>query len=686
VDLTRLLRPVSVAVVGATDRHGSYGAQALLNLDAIGFAGDVWGVNPGRSEVLGRPCVPSIAELPAAVDAVIVAIPAAGVPDAIEQAGARGCGGAVVFSAGFGEVDGGAPLQAALAEAAKRHALPVCGPNCNGIVAVQSGVALWGDALTVRGPGAVALVSQSGNVAVNALASQRGLRFHTVIASGNQAVLSAADYLEALAGEDGVRAVALYLEDDGGPRLCDGLAACAERGVHVAVLKVGSSAAGAAAAAAHSGALAGDQRVFRALVEEAGAAWAEDLHELLELAKAFAAPHPGTASAGGEGVAILTCSGGDSAQGADEATRLGMPLPPFAPATRARLRELLPDTATVANPLDYTAMIWGDAAALAELVQTVGDDPAVDELLVFYDQPPDLDGASAESWAAVRDGIVAGAARTQAQVLVSSTLPELLDDASAWRFVSHGIPAVAGLRAGVRCAHALTCPVGDPSRLRAIAASAARVTGGSDGHLPMTEHSAKELLNAAGIVVPDGRIVGAADAAVGALAELGGPVVLKLSSADVVHKSELGGVELGLREESDVRAAYARLAAVHDGEMLIERMAPAGIELLVAARADTIVPVLVLGLGGIWTELVDDVAIVPLPADAARVERELRSLRGAALLMGGRGRPPIDVAAAAGLIERVGQLLLDEHLELIELNPVIVHERGAVAVDAIVTR
>ncbi len=433
MDLTRLLRPASVAVVGATDRHGSYGAQALLNLDAIGFAGDVWGVNPGRSEVFGRPCVPSIADLPAAVDAVIVAIPGR------RRAGRDRAGGRP-WLRWRGCVQRRVRRDRRRRRVCRRRSPRppgATGCRCAGPTAMGSSrcarASRCGAMRSRRGSrGAVALVSQSGNVAVNALAAQRGLRFHTVIASGNQAVLSAADYLEALAVEDGVGAVALYLEDDGGPRLCEGLAACAERGVRVAVLKVGSSAAGAAAAAAHSGALAGDQRVFRALIEEAGALWAQDVHELLELAKALASrsavkPPPR------EGVAILTCSGGDSAQGADEAARLGVPLPAFAPATRARLRELLPETATVANPLDYTTMIWGEAGALAELVQTVGDDPAIDELLVFYDQPRDLDGASEESWAAVREGIIAGAAGTDAQVLVSSTLPELLDDAAAWQ-------------------------------------------------------------------------------------------------------------------------------------------------------------------------------------------------------------------------------------------------------------
>jgi acetyl-CoA synthetase len=683
--LERLLRPGSVAVVGATDRDGSYGAQALISLAAIGYAGDVWGVNPGRTEVLGRPCVPSLGDLPEAVDAVVVAIPAAGVPDVIEQAGALGCGGAVVFSAGFAEAAGGAGLQEQLTAAAQRHALPVCGPNCNGIVAAHSSTALWGDALEPREPGAVALISQSGNVAVNALATRRGLRFHTVIASGNQAVLGAADYLELLAAEDGLRSVALYLEDDGGPRLCEGLAACAQAGVRVVVLKVGSSPAGARAAAAHSAALAGDQRVFRSLIEEAGAIWAGDVHELLELAKALSVPG---ATQARDGLAIVTCSGGDSAQGADEAASRGLELPPLAPATRERLREQLPHAATVANPLDYTAMIWGDSDAVGGLVSTIGEDPGVGQVLVFYDQPAGLTGAVEESWRAVRDGIIAGARDSPAPTMVASTLPELLDDAAAWRFAQSGVPAVAGLRTGIRCAAAMRTPAGDPGRLREIAAFAqaasARRAGASDTRW-LGEHETKALLRDAGVNVVDGRVVVDADDAARALRELGGDIALKLSGPSVQHKSELGGVVLGLSDPAEVRNAYVRvaeLAAAHDGVVLAERMADPGVELLIAARTDAVVPALIIGLGGIWTELLEDVAVVPLPASRRRIEQALRSLRGAPVLLGGRGRVAVDLAAACELASRIGELLLERSLALIELNPAFVSADGAIVADA----
>ncbi len=692
VDLRRLMHPGSIAVVGASDRPGSYAAEVLLNIETIGFEGEVWGVNPSRDEVLGHPCVPSIAELPVVADAVVVAIPAAAVPPVIEQAGARGCGGAVVISAGFGEVPEGVARNEELLAAAARYRLPVCGPNCNGIVSPANRIALWGDALAPAQAGSVALVSQSGNIAVNALATRRGLRFHTVVASGNQAVLSAADYLEFLAGEEGLGAIALYMEDDGGPRFCDGLVACAEANVPVVVLKVGQSRAGAQAAAAHSAALAGDQRVFRSLVQEAGAVWADDVHDLLELAKTIAVSNRRPAPEAGDrpsGIAIMTCSGGDSAQAADEAQRIGLELPPLAPATRERLRELLPTAATVANPLDYTAMIWGDRGALAELVRALGEDPAIGRVLVFYDQPHGLTGASEESWRAVREAVIAGAAQSPVPTLVSSTLPELLDDDAAWEFARAGVAAAAGLRTGLRCAAAGSPAICDPARLREIAEVARAIhTGGARATGEwLAEHEAKAMLWAHGVPVPKGRVVSSHDDAVAALDELGGNVVLKLSAASAQHKTDLGGVALGLRSGDEVRGAYhrlAELAAAHDGCVLAERMAAPGLELMVAVRTDAIVPALVLGLGGIWTELLDDVAIVPLPADAARIELALRSLRGAPMLVGGRGRPSVDLAAAARIAQQIAGVLLERSLAEIECNPVLVGApgHGAVAVDA----
>jgi acyl-CoA synthetase (NDP forming) len=706
MELGRLLHPRTVAVVGATERAGSYAGQTLMNLRTLGFPGQVWGVNPGRTSAHGFECFPTLADCPSPPDAVVVAIPAAGVPAVLEEAGALGCGGAVVYGAGFGEMAAAAPASVsgapaasaaasagvayedALRAAAARHGLPVCGPNGNGIVQLHERVALWGDALAPLEAGRVALVSQSGNLAVNALATRRGLRLHTVVSCGNSSTLDPADWIAELALDEGVGSIAVYLEADGdGTRLCEALARCAERGVGVAVLKVGASRAGAAAAAAHTAAVAGDQRVFRALAEEAGGAWAEDVHELLEMAKALAVP--GARVRSGGGLAILTCSGGDSAVAADECERIGLPLPALGEDAATRLRELLPDAATVTNPLDYTALIWGQADTLQELIAIVGSDPAIDQVLVLYDQPAGIQGHPDESWAAVREGILAGAQMSPVPVMMASTLPELLDDAAAARFAAAGVPPIAGLRTGLACAAALRRRPADPGRLREIAPAAAAPPAWNGGRpvppRPLAEHEAKALLRGARVPVVDGCLAATEDDAVRVLDDLGPPVALKLSAPSLLHKTERRALALGLKSPAEVREAHRRLTAlgVAHASVLVERMADPGLELLVAARRDAVVPALVVGVGGLWTEIHDDVAIVPLPASPERIEEALRSLRGAPLLTGGRGRAPLDLAAVADLAASVGELLLDRGLSLIELNPVLVYERGAVAVDAV---
>jgi len=365
---------------------------------------------------------------------------------------------------------------------------------------------------------------------------------------------------------------------------------------------------------------------------------------------------------------------------ADEAARLGIELPAFEQGTCARLADQLPASATIGNPLDYTAMIWGDDAALAQLVRTVGEDPNVDRVLVFYDQPPDLDGAVELSWSAVRGGIEAGAALSPVPTMVASTLPELLDDAAAWRFAEAGVPAVAGLRTGLVCARALGLPPGDGDRLREIAAVCG--TPGEPGAW-LAEHDAKALLRDRGVPAVEGGVVSSEEEALAAFVRLGGRVALKLSSPDLRHKSERHALDLDVIADEDVRSAYRRLAGM-EGDVLVERMVEPGVELLVAARRDAVVPALVLALGGVWTELLDDVAIVPLPASPGRIERALRSLRAAPLLTGGRGMGPFDITAAAQLAQAAGEALLALDAELIELNPVLVHERGATAVDAAV--
>ncbi|MBS1895116.1 MAG: acetate--CoA ligase family protein [Actinobacteria bacterium] len=702
VDLGPLLHPRSVAVVGANDRPGSYGDVVFRNLAAAGFEGTVWGVNPKRDEVHGRPCVPRVADLPEPVDAVVVAIPAAACAPVIVEAGERGCGGAIVIAAGFGETPAGRPLEAELREAAARFALPVCGPNGNGVVSTAARAPLWGDSVEHLTPGPVAVITQSGNFGVNALGSDRGIGFHTVVSTGNGAVLEPSDWLEALAATEGVGSIALMLESDGdGARLARALADCAERGVGVGVLKVGSSEGGARAAGAHTGALAGDQRVFAALMEEAGVGMASEPSELLELARALAARSARPTRRGG--LAILTCSGGDSGVAADLAEKRGLELPELSAATRARLAEILPSAATVANPLDYTSMLWDDHEALAEIAAAVSSDPGIDQLLLLFDQPRGLDPEIAADWERVKRALLAGAARGDAATILGSTLPELLDPDGAAELGAAGVATAAGLGAAIACAAALRMAPADAERLREIAAVAAPddnpvdpadhdgqwsagLTGLSSRDRRLGEAEAKGLLAAGGLDVPEGAVAVDVAGAVDAALEVGMPVALKLSSPSLLHKSEAGALALDLQDEDEVREAAIQLLALPeaaDATLLVERMAGEGVELIFAVRRDGVVPALLVGIGGIWAEALDDVAIVPLPASIARVERALRGLRAASLLTGGRGRQAVDLGAAARFGSRLGELALEHGLDLLEVNPALASPRGCIALDAV---
>jgi acetyl-CoA synthetase len=686
VNLDRLLAPRSVAVVGASPRVDTYGHQALDNLVAAQFDGPVFGVHPRETEVLGVRCYPTLSELPEIPDAIVIATPAATVPDLIDEAGRLGVGGAVVIAAGFAEVEHGRELQRQLRENALRYDMPVCGPNGNGLVSVVRRAPLWGDGYNIAPAGGIALVSQSGNVAVNAIGAARALHLHTVISCGNQAVLEASDYVIALAEQEGVRSIALYLEAEGdGARLAEGLAMCAEREIGVAVLKSGRSALGATAAAAHTGAVAGEATVLRALIEEAGGAWVDDPHELLETAKAMAHGRRKV----GAGVAVITCSGGDAAISADEADRLGIPLPPLAEATKAALEPIVPHAATIGNPLDYTAMIWGDVEGIADIVRTTGSDPSLGQVLVYYDMPQKMGAAATYSWNSQLDGILLGGQDSDAPVIVASTLPDLLPEDLVDKCLQRGVPAVWGLTTGIKVADAMRRPFGDPDRLRSIGAIAGPVEAGDW----LAEHEAKYLLAKAGITVPRGGVASTTDELAALIYEFDGPMAMKLSHASLQHKSDIGALELGVVGTDDARAAFDRLRSIdghHDSPVLVEQMQAPGVELLISARRDSVVPCLVVGLGGVWVEAVGDAVVIPLPADSARVETAIRSLRGASLLTGGRGRPPVDLAAVADLAVRVGQLLLDEDLMLVELNPVFArpagHAPSAVAVDAVIRR
>jgi acyl-CoA synthetase (NDP forming) len=434
----------------------------------------------------------------------------------------------------------------------------------------------------------------------------------------------------------------------------------------VVVLKAGRSARGAAVGAAHTAALVGDQAVFAAMIAEAGGVMVEQPLELLETARALA---HGRRDA--RGAALLTCSGGDAAIAADIADDLGVRLADLAPETERRLRDLLPPAATVANPLDHTAMVWADTEAIAALAEAVGLDPGVGHLVYVQDEPPGLPPGPLAEWQATRAGGVLGGERAGIETLVVATTP------------GQAAPgAVAGLDSALRAIGALQSPPADPHRLRAMAAC-----GESEYHpRALDEHAGKDMLTRHGVPVPRGVLVNDADAAVASARAIGYPVVLKVVAAGLIHKSDVGGVAVGLTSDDDVAREAARmLGLAPDARVLVEEMVPAGVEVLVAARREGVVPTLVLGLGGVWAEALADVVCIPLPASPERVREALATLRAYPVLAGGRGGAAYAVDALCDAASRIGDGLLAEGLSLIEVNPLIVTASGCVAVDTVVS-
>ena len=583
-----LLEPRSIAVVGATDRPGSYGDTILRNLERLGFDGPVWGVNPRREAVRGSPCVPSLADLPEPVDAVASRSRRPASPTVIVEAGERGCGGAVVVSAGFGEIEAGRELERELREAALAARLP-------GLRAERQRRRLDSPrgrrdlgrlGRTPLAPGPVAMISQSGNVAVNALGSRRGIGFHTVVSTGNGAVCDAGDWLEALARARGRRlgrAVPRVRRRRREARRGPGR--CAERGIGVAVLKVGSSEAGAGPRGAHTGALAGDQRVFRALIEEAGAAWARDPHELLELARVLAEPRRPAARR-------RRPRRSSPARAATPASPPTRPSSSGSSCRRSRRRrasgsrELLPEAATVGNPLDYTSLIWASTERSSEIVgdgrRGPGDRPAA----LLFDHAA---GTSPRDRERTGSAVDAGARRRGRRAatpapLLGSTLPDLIDagrrrgarrarDRVGRRAWAPRSPARRAARR--RPPSRSGCGRSPRRRKRPAAGRRAAAQGGWLG-----EAEAKELLRAPVDSVPEGRGRGRRRRGrVDAARELGWPVALKLSGPALQHKTETGALALDFGTRTSCWSAAERLLALPEAagaELLVERMAAPG--------------------------------------------------------------------------------------------------------------
>jgi len=688
----RLLRPRSVAIVGASDKPGALGASVLGNLERQGFDGEIHLVNPKRAEIGGRRCVATIDDLPEGIDVAVLAIPRAGVLDVIRGLAGRRVGAAIVFSAGFAE-DGpqGLADQQEIARIAAEANMIVEGPNCLGLVNFRDRIPLTFIELPeprADGDRRVGIVSQSGAMAAVLATTMiaREVPLSCYISTGNEAASGVEDYLDHLVGDPATSVVGMIVEHFRKPaRFLVAARAARAAGKQVVLLHPGRSAAGAASAATHTGAMAGDYEVMRVHVERAGVILVETLEELgdvVETLVRYAAPAAG-------GLGVVAESGAFKAIMLDQAEALGLVLPPLGDADSPALRAALPDFVPVSNPLDVTAQGLVDPGIYGRTIAALADDHRIGAILVTLIQTDT--GTSRIKFGAVLDALrVCPPDKPVIVAGVDEGGIVLAEDVAALRAegVMYLPTAERALRALARVSAAGCGSDGSAVEVAPLAGLSAGVT--------VPEYRAKELLGTHGIVFPQGALVGSAEAAVAAAERLGYPVVLKAQAAALPHKSDAGGVVVGLADADAVRAGWAKLQAAVaaarpdltlDG-VLVEPMAARGIELIVGARNDPHWGATILvGFGGVSAELLHDVRLLPAGLDREAIAAELRRLRLAPLLDGFRGEPAMDVDAVAALVEALGNAVVaTPAIREIDLNPVVVYPRGqgVIALDALI--
>jgi acyl-CoA synthetase (NDP forming) len=685
--LDKLFAPSSVAVVGASQREESIGQRVIRNLVRFGFAGPVYPVHPANAEVAGLKCYPSLAALPGKVDCVFIGLPAAQGPEVLEEAGRLGVRAAFINASGFADADAeGIALQARLLEIAGRYGIALCGPNNLGLFNVHRRVALW----TPRYasdlvPGPVAVISQSGTMALMLCQDERQLGLAHVVTCGNEAVLGAADYLDYVVRDDNVRTVLLFLETIRNPGLFEAAALEAHRrGKRVIALKSGASDAGRALVAAHTGSLAGEDRFYDAFLRGCHVTRVYSPDELIEAALLFTA-HPQPPR--GRGFVAVTLSGGEAALIADNAPALGLALPPLAQNTREALMPAFPPFGKPSNPLDA----WGlgfSAERFRVVLGALTADASIGaigfSIVASTEGGPDgvygLEMAKACAEASGGKPLIF--MNTTAGAGPNLEIKKVLDAA--------GIPYLSGMRTSLAVIAQWLRP---PERGRR-AADAAEASRWSARCAKLEgEIAGFEMLREAGVPMAKARAVASAAEAAAVASEFTYPVVMKGCAAGLPHKSELGLVKVGLADEMAVHAAFADLAARLDKalptssprEIVVQEMAGEGVELIVAVRNDPLLgSFIVVGPGGLLVEVMGKASVRRGPIDLETAGAMLDETAAGLLLAGVRGRGPFDRKAAAEAIVALSRLGAMLHADVIEINPLIVTASGALGVDLLI--
>jgi acetate---CoA ligase (ADP-forming) len=701
LSVERLLRPKSVAIIGASPDPASIGGAPVRLFERFNYQGALHLISRSHRTIAGRPCFGSIEELPEGVDVAILAVPASALSEVLRACAQRNVRAAVAFASGFAEMGAeGRAAQESLAREARRAGIALAGPNCLGAVNFVDRVPLTFGAVepaaSNKGP-ALGIVAQSGAMSFALLyaAASEEIPLSYVISTGNEAVLAVEEYLEFLVQDEATRAIALLVEQIRDPPRFMALARAARRaGKALCILHTGTSARGRTAAASHTGALAGDQAILRVVLRREGVVFVDTLDELIDVAGVLTRCR---ATGRKAGIAFLTDSGAMKSHALDVCEKLNVDLPEPSEGTLGALRAVLPPFAVPSNPADITAQALNNPALYAEAGRALLEDPAVDALVVaampgsplqFSQQLDALLPAVASSSKPILYAVMGGQLPLPAEGIARIRAARLPLFRSAERALVTASRLLEHAR-GVCAAEAREAE-GSPNDAAARARPRAEFTGGA-----LAEHRGKALLRAWDIAVPEGALAQDVEEAARAAQRIGYPVALKAQAAQLLHKSEVGGVRLGIASEPALRAAWAELLdSVRTARpdlalegVLVERMAPTGIEIVVGGRRDPQWgPVLLVGLGGVWIEILRDVRILAADASRDEIRSELRRLQAWPLLAGARGAPPADVGALVATIETLGRMLfaMPELAEL-EVNPLVVRADGlgVVALDAV---
>ena len=688
--LDRLLRPRSVAIVGVSPEPGHMGGSVLANLERCKFDGDIHLVSRSRSEINGRPCVPSIDDLPHGVDAAVLVIPQTAVIDAIGACGRRGVGAAIVFASGYAETgDAGRAEQEQLAAAARAANVAMLGPNCIGMCSFGVGAALTFEFNVERPPASgapkIGMVAQSGAVAaiMRMAFLGKGLGVSFYISTGNEADLTAEDFLGALIDDDDTQIAALFVEQIRDPQRFLALAKRARaRGKPIVVMHPGRSQRARVSASSHTGALAGDHAVMTALLRHAAVIVVDTLEELIDTAELLARFKPPV-----KGPGIITNSGAIKGFALDFCDALGLDIPRLGAATLTALKAALPPFASLDNPVDVTAQVLRDLTIWTRAAEALLADPGLGSLCV-----PVVPGSPKLAMDKVQALLpsILKAGKPAVIAALGDDFPIPPEFIAAFR--DKGIPV---LRSPERALRALAHATAYGRRLEAPEIIAEPIWTPElprRGALP--EYEGKIYLACLGVGVPKGLVARDAGQAKEIAARIGYPVVLKAQAAALAHKSDVGGVALNIADADALDAAWLRvtesIAAKQPGlkldGMLIEEMAPRGVELIVGGRRDpqwgTVVMV---GLGGIWTEALDDVRLMPADLSHEGIMAELHQLKGARLLHGFRGSEPVNIAAVADAVMSVGALMRSRpEISEIDINPLVAYRDRVLALDVLI--